>query len=71
MESRLILSAYTVHRDPPEVFDHEHRRFVPYKTDAERIRVLKNNERIRAQTPRVQRSQEEIDLVLKLLSEEV
>lgn len=70
MENRLILSAYTVHREPPEVYDHEHRRFVPFKTDEERIRILKNNERIWAQAPRVQRSPEEIDLVLKFLKSE-
>lgn len=70
METDLILSAYTVRRNPPEVYDHEHRRFVPFKTDEERIRILKNNERLQARCPRVQRSPEEIEVIRKILNGE-
>lgn len=67
--SEAIWTAHTVRENPLEVYDLEHDKFVICQNDEERIRILKNNERIRAQAPRTEYTPEEIELFKQIATE--
>lgn len=64
--SEVIWTAHTVRKNPLEVYDLEQDDFVICKTDAERVRILKKNDRIRSQAPRTEYTPEQIELFKKI-----